>query len=91
MGRWRGLRCNARVFGGVEVTPSMRHLEALATVVASPVQGKAGGIEELFVRVFLRDVQLIKIRFYELLDDHTVPGNHLFLGEAGVENKGITL
>jgi hypothetical protein len=75
----------------MEVTPSMRHLEALATVVASPVQGKAGGLEEPFARVFLRDVQLIKTRFCELLDDHTVPRNHLFLGETGVENKGITL
>ena len=66
-------------------------MEVLVTVVASPVQGKIGGLEELFMRVLPRDVQLVETRFCELLDKHTMPWDHLFLGEARVENKGIIL
>ena len=70
---------------------SRHHLEVLVTVIVSPVQGKVGGFEELFIGVLPRDIQLIKARFCELFDKHAVPGNHLFLGETRVENKGIVL
>ena len=45
-----------RDYSGLRVTPSWHHLEVLVTVVASPVQGKVGSLEELFMRVFPRDV-----------------------------------
>ena len=72
-------------------TRSRHHLVVLVTVVASPVQGKVGSLEELFMRILPRDVQLVEAWLCELFDEHTVPRNHLLLGETGVENKGIIL
>ena len=94
----RDLGCDTRVRGtrGIldrppRVISSTEHLEILVAVFLGPLQGKVCSFEELLVGVLPRDVQLIEAGFRELLNEHAVPGNHLFLGETRVKNKGIIL
>jgi len=93
----RDLGCDTRVRGRIEDLgqilhkdiPSTKHLEVLVAVIAGPFQGKVGSFEELFVGVLPRNVQLIEAGFRELLNEHAMARNHLFLCETRVEDEGI--
>ena len=56
-----------------------------------PVDGKNGGFEELFVRIFLADILAGEIGFSKLLEELLVSGDQLFLCIARVVHEGIIL
>ena len=67
------------------------HPGFLVKIVARPVDGEDGCLQELLVRVFLAYSLLVEVEFDKLLDQQRVSGEKVLLRKSGVVDKGFIL